>query len=177
MTRFDLYVKKLGIILILLSILISVCAFGFIIGGEKGAAFYFLFGALSLVISFAITAFINGKKYAAGAWRSKAVIALAIGIFIICTILYNPMNGFTKGSDFIEYEAEITRVSAYRAEPIRIYFNDSQGNERSVWDLYGNIVSDDERMPVEGKIINIREYEGGFGFPHYDWTDIHEKEE
>lgn len=153
--------------------LAAICAYGFIIGGEKNIAYLVFSGLCSSLISFGIIALIMGVDYAKSEEHRAIFVIISVAIAAIMMFVYNPINGFTKKNNYVEYEAEITKVSQYKGEPSRIYFKNQQGKEKMIWDLYGGITFDDERSLDEGKIIVIREYEGGFGFPYYDWADIH----
>lgn len=152
-----------------------VCVYGFIIGGEENI-FYWIFSiGYSFFLTLGLIAFVKGKDNVKSKKHRLSLILITIAIATIMIALYSPLNGFTKSNNHIEYKAEITSVHQYKGEPTRIYFKDQKGTERMVWDLYGGITFDDERSTEEGKIVVIREYEGGFDFPYYDWVDIYEK--
>lgn len=163
----------LSIILDILLLIFMICGFGFTIGGEKDIEYYTFSLVCSILISLGTIAFINGISYIKNLEKKAPLIVVTIAILVIMIWAYNPMNCFTKSDNYIEYEAEIIKEHYPRKGPGEIYINNQKGEEVII-KFYNSMWLEDEKVPEAGKTIVIREYEGGFGFPYYDWVEIKE---
>lgn len=158
---------------VLSAVFISVifnCLYGFLIGGQKNVTYYCLCIAVSVLLSLGFTAGINGKEYLKEK-NYSVLIVVAVGLLVLFSALYNPLNSLSKSNDFAEYQSEITYVGAGGNKSFvldDVTFLDRNGKEITKRQVTEPISFDDEPVFEEGKGITVREYMGGFGFSVYE---------
>ena len=147
---------------------ISVCVYGFTVGGD-----YLSFSYISycLLTAFIITSlsflFIFGKKTPKELTWKEIYTGLVLTLAALQLFIYQPLNLLTAVDEGMEYEVEITDTDRYGAT----YFTDREETPRKI--TYNRVIlSDDELIPTEGGIMIIREITGGFNCKHFEIVKV-----
>ena len=176
--------KKRSIIkhlIVIVSVIVSIIFFdlfiGLIIGGHL-SKHLFAFVALSIIISAISLLAISGKekfKSKKAPWLMVGVIAFFI--FVSFAVSYDFLNLKTSNPKYEEYQSTVTTTVYSRDNFFEVFFTDKNGNEANdkIFTLKYIILSDEEEadMLKAGDTITVREYQGGFGYPIYRISELH----
>lgn len=191
MEKISWTIKKIPeykILLSCLSVLIisflSVCVYGFLIGGSYLDGKYLCFVIwTSLIFSFLLSLFMFGKsflkKFFNKEYRERHIWGIVCLLFIIIQFFfYSSANKtFADADNIKEVEVEIVCINEHvygraAAAPSSadIYFIDSTGTLNSVW--YDYFYEDDEPLPTVGGTIIINETVGAFGYSVCEFIEV-----
>lgn len=147
---------------------LSVCVYGFTIGGEYLSFSYIAYCLLTAFVmtSFAFL-FIFGKKIPKKLLFKELYVIIILVVTALQLLMYQPLNLLTAVDEGMEYEVEITDTDRYGAT----YFTDREETPRKI--TYNRVIlSDDELIPTEGGIMIIREITGGFNCKHFEIVKV-----
>lgn len=155
----------LSVIAGIICTVLSVCLYGFAVGGEYLSFKYTLY---CLVTAFLITVlaflFVCGKEKVKKLLFKKLFIIVTVIVAVLQLLIYQPLNLLTAKDCVKEYEVEITYNMPRSSD---VYFFDQEGTERVAH--FNRIISyDDELWPEAGGRMIVRETAGGFDCKHFE---------
>ena len=166
------FLAKLSAVILvgLLAVVGILCLIGFLIGGRVTALHMVLFAASSAALSLlaAFVLFRNEKERR----TTAAIVAFIVFIAAFCSG-YGFLNELSRSNEYTEYQSTVTYVGVEYKQIVfeRVYFTDRNGSEtyKTVFQTLNQ-----ENYYDDGTPINVKEYQGGFGYPVYEISIIKE---
>ncbi|MBQ3137785.1 MAG: hypothetical protein IJB74_09945 [Clostridia bacterium] len=152
---------------------LSVCLYGFAVGGEYLCFKYLLY---CVVTAFVMTSlaflFIFGKKTPKKLFWKELYIVIILVVSALQLLMYQPLNLLTSEDKGKEYEVEITEFYSTRGSTA-VYFTDENGIPRKK-DITLNfmIMDSGELYPQTGGRMIVKETNGGFNCKHFEIVKV-----
>ena len=158
----------LSVIFGIIGSVLSVCLYGFTVGGEYLCFKYLLY---CVVTAFVMTSlaflFIFGKEQVKKLLFKELYVIIVLIVAALQLLIYQPLNLLTAVDEGMEYEVEITDTDRYGAT----YFTDREKTPRII--TYNRVIlSDDELWPEAGGRMIVKETLGGFDCKHFEIVKI-----
>lgn len=162
--------KLSAVILVGLLLVVGIdCLIGFTLGGKIGILHVALFFIASFVLGTLASIFLYIKDRVIEMPKTAIITSMAIFFLVLC-LGYGGINSISKSSDYLEYQTVISYVETpYKTFHNNYYFEDLNGERQVFRRIMGTGVDYEY-----GDKINVKEYQGGFGYPVYEISIIKE---
>lgn len=163
----------ISIIIGIICTLISVCLYGFTVGGEYLSFKYISYCLLTsfVMVSLAFL-FIFRKKISKKLIIKELYVVFIFIIAALQILMYQPLNLLTAKDKGKEYEVEITDFSSIRGST-SVYFTDENGIPREKDITFDFIIMDgNDLFPQAGGRMIVKETLGGFNCKHFEIVKV-----
>lgn len=154
-------------------VLISICLYGFTVGGEPFSFKYISYCTVSAFLMTSLAFFFIYGKEGLRLFFKKIFSLIVLSVAVIQLIGYQPLNAFTSGDVGVEYEVKITEGLEYRQD--NVYFVDKEGVTRCInttFDISYIIIDENELIPRTGGRMIVREKIGGFNRKYFEIVKV-----
>lgn len=162
--------KLAAVILVGLLLVVGIDSLiGSTVGGKIGMPHIILFFIASFVLGTLGSIFLFIKDRVIEMPKNAILISMAVFFLAFC-LGYGGLNSISKSSDYLEYQTVISYVKTpYKTFHNNYYFEDLNGEQQVFRRIIGTGVDYEY-----GDKINVKEYQGGFGYPVYEISIIKE---
>ncbi len=158
----------LSIIIGIISTVLSVCLYGFTVGGEYLSFKYLLYCLLTAFVMTSLAfLFIFGKKIPKELFWKELYVVIILVVSALQLLMYQPLNLLTSEDKGREYEVEITEFYSTGGSTA-VYFTDENGIPRKKDITFDFMIMDEHELtPATGGRMIVRETLGGFNCKHF----------
>lgn len=162
----------ISVIILIFGIIACDCTYGLIFGGEYGLLAYIISALFGLILSAFSVLIIFGKKNIKTRTAIDAFISIILIFFILCMLVYKPLNEISGTNEYVEKQVEIVEMYGggrhldFIEPTFYVTVKDKNGKE-FVIEEYNSMIDYDE-----GDTVIIKEYVGGFELKYYEFETM-----
>lgn len=162
----------ISVIILIFGIIACDCTYGLIFGGEYRLLACIISAVFGLILSAFSVLIIFGKKNIKTRTAIDAFISIILVFFILCMLVYKPLNKISGTNEYVEKQVEIVEVYGggrrflFIEPAFFVTVKDKTGRE-FVIEEYSPIIDYDD-----GDTVIIKEYVGGFELKYYEIETI-----